>query len=839
MRAHQTHAQCWLAALWATIAVGAACAPAPPPPQPGATTTPVPSVVIGRADAGFTTESEWIVWLMAREAARLSQLADPQPTTPVLRVATQQSPGGAVFVVSDGAREIAMVTPATHIWHVETVRPLLQALAPALSPVTPVKAAGTAATPTVLLDRLADARLDTILSENRRVSLALRRSPRTAALHEQAALLLGVMALRDGAGAWTDVRHVASRMAVHLAAADLLRGDAPMDAAGEVATGVLLALAGRERDARAIAAHLGETSRSASEKVWSRVMDLRATTDWRLLASPANARPIERLEHVRAIRLRLGTHRVLPWIGAEDGADRPEWSRIALHEAFNVDAGNRFATAALALEVAELQATRREYGAPKAEALDGLFDPIESAEVREYRVLDWPLWRDSAARHLAARIESLRRHLLNQGRTADLASTIDEVTDHLKGLPTMATARALAQRDAPSLVSDITEAARSVANAPEQVPPALWNQLADVAAAQKVPWPTADDWFRPWMPAGTVMAPGERSVRLGRRTGPSGDELAQYHEPAPTEWWVSYTLAWRLAGSKGLSMTSAWSVLGPATEYDLGALRYLFDHVPGTPEEYERVARTMCDVDVDYCNRLGAQLLVDGREADAARVYGEWFEKARDRVGASNGVSWLVHYRLDGGDADRARAIAERASEVGSAGGMTALADVLDRTGHAAKALALYERAARRYTELEGLPGTFHLRRWRATGDALAKQRGLDLVKTQFPAGLEAVTVDRLSAAPDDGIVFKTFGARPARVGLQQSDVLVAIDGYRVRSTGQYSVLMRSSWSPDVEFIVWREGQYLPVKGRVPQRYLGVILADKGAASRRSARTAR
>ena len=56
------------------------------------------------------------------------------------------------------------------------------------------------------------------------------------------------------------------------------------------------------------------------------------------------------------------------------------------------------------------------------------------------------------------------------------------------------------------------------------------------------------------------------------------------------------------------------------------------------------------------------------------------------------------------------------------------------------------------------------------------------LVKT-FPNGIEKADVAWLPAPPNDGMTFKTFGRRAMRSTLRATDVIVGLDGRRIRST--------------------------------------------------------
>jgi hypothetical protein len=85
---------------------------------------------------------------------------------------------------------------------------------------------------------------DTIARENLRLSRLLQDHPRSAALHEQAALLLAVAAGQQAA-ADTDIRPLLCRMTAHLAIARALHGDV-LSGDGQMAERLLAQLSDRE-----------------------------------------------------------------------------------------------------------------------------------------------------------------------------------------------------------------------------------------------------------------------------------------------------------------------------------------------------------------------------------------------------------------------------------------------------------------------------------------------------------------------------------------------------------------------------------------------------------------
>jgi hypothetical protein len=98
------------------------------------------------------------------------------------------------------------------------------------------------------VENLLNPMADGLRIQNARLSRLLQEHPRSASIHERAALLLGAAAARQAA-AGRDPRPLLCRMTAHLAVARALH-DGKLTADGELAERMLSGLAGREATAR-------------------------------------------------------------------------------------------------------------------------------------------------------------------------------------------------------------------------------------------------------------------------------------------------------------------------------------------------------------------------------------------------------------------------------------------------------------------------------------------------------------------------------------------------------------------------------------------------------------
>ncbi|WP_291986311.1 PDZ domain-containing protein [Luteitalea sp.] len=765
------------------------------------------------------TEQESIVRAVVGRLATLAHLPAVTPQAPTITVTTLAASPAVFSVAVNGGAPLTLKVVG-HIWDPRTYLPIAAALGVRPEPAATPSAGAAEAN---FVEGLTEPSLAHLIAEDTRVSTALRAQPRAAVLHEQAALLLGAMALREGANLYTDGRPAWSRLTAHLTMARAVNGagTAKSSLPGRLADAVLLVDVGREIDALAALAPLAAAEQSAAVRVWATALRVRATGDWRLVDRPAKSPTIARVAYAKAYAWRVGLGPVLAWMDdANPDVDLP-LLRVLLSQPLSVAVGNRFSAAGLMVELNEAEEAARAYGVAITDDPTALLRAIgRPTATGPFRVLDWPLVASTAERHILARLKSLYDAQRLLGQRERLRQMPIELEKTFATLPLVPTALALMGGD--GAARHLAAAAAIVRARKDAIPPALWTALVyeGQRSARSVSWPTADVWFNPWQPDGTALTTSDRLARQGAPAPPLPMAEA-LHRLAPSDTWLSWRLAWWRVPSGRPTIAAVRAELGPAVAYDSGAIYRMFRGLDGTHQEYVVLGTQMCELNVDRCEELAQELLKEGRDAEAADELRRWFNRAQDRVAASNRVLWLTRYLLDQGQAADARAIAVSADDVGSGAGMLTLAEVKERQGDQDGAEAGYKRVQDRYGTAWHL-GAYYLRRWKATGDTALRDRGLALVAQSFPSGFEAVP--SAGAAPVDGVAFTNFGGRAAKAGLRKTDIIVGVDGVRVRSEAQFDVLMRASHDTAVQFTVWRDGAYATVKGTLPQRWLGTGL---------------
>jgi hypothetical protein len=803
---------------------------------------PLPS--IERALAGeqtstgpaFASEHEWIAASVAGAIAEMARFpagpAVERPTTITTAASETGATSGFAFVFStpDLPAPVAFHV-VDHIWSPATYADVAEKLLSGAA----VSTSRTDESPDLdVRGRLTDLRVETMLEQNRRVSAALNADMRSPASHEAAALLVGSLALRETAGMFSDVRPALSRMTAHLTLAHVLRGPRRPSKDGALALAVLTALINRQREALEQVEAYAREAASAADRAWVQALRYRITGDWRT-APRGGATLIEQLEYARALRQRIGSDALLDFLdrsatGPEEIAD---WQRIALEIRPGIEAGNRFAADAIDGELTEARLVWSTFrGAPiahealvvqlNASAAHSAVQPAGGVEV-----LDWGLWAPFLQRHLTKSLTATSDHLRNLGRAEEYESLPDQFEKpfgRLKQYPIVLWWIASKPEHHDRGVAGVSALAKST---PELLTAGAWNSVtADKRFPQKpIGFPFEARWFAPAVPAGTAFDLAYRSLREGCPRPPTRAQAAGWAEARPYDSWTVWANEY-LAIDGQPSLDAIRRALGPLLEYDAPALTRTLDYIDAPPEQHLSLARTLCEIAPSQCNVVGNLLLNSGRDAAAVAAYERWVAGSRDRVDVANGLTWLVRYYDETGKRERAEELARMTADTGSARGLETLAHLLDRAGRFEESEATYRSIAAHYRDSTSPLGTFFMRKAIRTGDKNLEKQAWELLRPAFPTGLEPVALHALPVRPTDGVRFQTFGARAGGIGLRPTDIIVGVDGWRVRDVRQFNLVSRFSHDPMMAIVVWRGGGYEQGSYRVPQRWLGVVFAD-------------
>lgn len=776
----------------------------------------------------YAIEQEWIVSEIANTimnvAAFAGHAADAGAVSRVTDLHVTAPQVLARFSIERGAQRYT-IDVADHLWAPGAFVAMAKELIGPANASDAVVSDGR-----LLIQALTDPTAGVIQSENVRLSRLLAGQPRSPALHEQAALLTGALALRENASIMSDPRLMMARMTAHLAVARALSPEVTT-LEGRLAGAVLLTLVNRQRDALAGLEAIDRTDPSPMVAAWTRALRVRVTKDWRIVSDVASASLLEQRETLRAAHIAVGTNRSLTILDIVGQRDLPDWGRIIFHESPSVEAGNRFAETAIAAEVHEALSVRETYphpvdGGDKAAAMRALNvepqkGPAGVGADREFWIIDWGTWAAASQRHLAAGIVCTSRHLRQTLGLPEEATAMDkrnrEAFSELRLYPLIAREIASDGKDAAEYTKAAVAAGALATARPDLITNGMWVNLRQKPEFAAVPAaiPLSAQWFVPYFPAGTGFDARRAYANNHLRVDLPTLETLKNRAPYERDFLLPY-VAQKFGEKAGPDVLQR--EIGTLGQYDLWAAWTIARAATDQPEFYvpflSNVAQTMSPDDWYWV----AEYLADrGRDAESVTAFERYQHQGRDVVSIANRSEWFLMRLFRSGERARALAVAKDAAEVYSYRALRHYAAALDMAGETPHAETVYREAAKRYSEDVDLLA--FLMRHQTESVAYGRE-ARDLGAKVFPRGIEQVSATGLSAGPDAGLQISTTGVLGQQAGLRVGDVIVGVDGTRVRDKDQYIVVKYQSWKPEMRFLVWRDGKYLEVSTTLRHRWV-------------------
>ena len=790
----------------------------------GAPATPVATA--------WKTEEEWLSGEIARDVVEMVFFARhrrPPAEGEIEVTATTTGAAGAspirITASIAGAAEQAIDLPLAFLWdpaeYVPVARLAMEALGVEAGPPGAADEGSAAA--------LIEPTVDVIEAENQRVSALLAANPMDAAAHESAALVLAALGLREAAGLSHDLRPALCRMTAHLALADVWRAGS-RGADGHIASAALLVLAQRGSEAEEAVTVLSEAG--PREAAWRRALFVRLTEDWRDLSGEHGARAtlLERLSQIRAV-LRAGDHSaLLQHVAALSGDDPMEIARLALDDVtqLSVEAGNALVPHALAQEEGDLaRVYRAARGADLAEG--GRVEAMSSEAGRCItaqgpRVIGWGTWSAYFRRHVLHQMtvdEWHTRHLLG---LSDRANEKGAEYDTLYGLlPQYSFLLDRRESHAGIRPTRFAESVTTLIERPERVAAFHFYVTWDLATKEVIRRgpPHRHEWFAPPLPRGTTFDYRYRGQALGYV--PKGDAAEALRALSPRDQFVLEALA--ASHPATAPAAELEKRFGARMEYDVKLLNVLASAVWSNRPQLREVDERLCAVGPRWCGPLGLLMVEDGRDTAAEPLLRGVFDTLPDRVSASWYAPWLVAHYLAHGRGGEARQVAGEAASTGSWNGMRALVTLHEGERRYDEAEELLKEMHRRYgddaradppesDDADELIAFYH-RMVAVRRDQSYASRLHELIKEAFPAGIE--TVDTATLTPADaheGISVLQANPTTDHHGLKAGDVILAVDGYRVRTVRQYEIVRAFRGAVGMTLHVFRHPGFREVETR-------------------------
>jgi hypothetical protein len=513
-----------------------------------------------------------------------------------------------------------------YFWSPDMFAPWVQALAPALQVDLPRVAA---MVDQEFLTRLTTPRPEILIQEDRRISEGLTKNPLSVQLHEEAALLIGSLALREATLNFMDARPALNAMSAHLALAKASAGE--LSATGELAEAVLCSLAGRQAPALKIMDRLQERADGPNEMPleaatrWGRTLKMRNTGDYRLLDQPEHASLLERLEFFRALRYSIGPAAATAFATNFPLENLAEWSSCILAGPTSVGDENMWAPRAFETELDEGATAYRAYHSQSlqpdnmAQALNEPWQQITLSDsgVAKFTVLGWGGWAQFHQRRVCELVEKNFCWLdYMLGLPKEAQDFREKMTEHLGALERFPLI-CFTQRSSGSRQAEIGVKLRELAaTRPQLITFQRWTAVFEPALShagtdpeiRKTLAPFAS-WFWPILPQGTAYDSHNREAQR-ELTNLSAQELENAKQIAPYDIDVLEAQIRRTGNSHPIRPTREQTIaeFNELSAYNIRAMQKIADAVRDDPEHFERVYGLICRYQPDSYIELGNYL---------------------------------------------------------------------------------------------------------------------------------------------------------------------------------------------------------------------------------------
>ena len=683
---------------------------------------------------------------------------------------------------------------------------------------------------------LADPRSEVIERENRNLSRILANNMLDPGANDAAAFLLGVLALREAAGPFSDIRPNLNRMAAHLAVANAV---APAGKENILRSMVIilqdaminLQVSALERLSRFEGDYRRDPERDL-HRIWVDALRTRITGDWRILKNKPHLSPLEKIALFRAISHSISSENALAWIREREEHQIPfnEAARIVAETSYSVGLGHVFMQNSIGVELQELTTILQNPSAELANQnlLIGYLNRQGGRAVDDspsggtaVKVIPDGLWAGFFQRHLMNRLRNeylfYQKYLGREDLAEEFLRLTEQNLSELHRYPVFACMYTHRAGDLEAALAKIREA---MVKTPEIFTRRWWlfhrstltpkQPSYDLAAKYEV-------FYRDVTP-GTLYDLKPHHMEFNLRSGRRMDLMRKIIAEAPYQRRYLSRYLRGLEEQKSLTEKELVQTLGAITDFNIYAMVRVakwYEASTQTDKAITAYAR-LCSLDPDYYFTLGDLLVKIGRETEAAEAFQKGWDLSTNTVLAANNCQWLVGYYYANNKKEQALAMARRAAETYSQGGLWTMADLLEKMSDLAGAEQYYRKIFERYRDPGDLVGFY--RRHRKDGRYQTKCN--QLLATLFPKSMQRAALDEFSGQPTAGVSFGSTTQAMRRHGLWEGDIIVAMDGYRVENEAQYWALVNYREHKAFSLIVWQKRGYKKIQIDHDKRYL-------------------
>lgn len=782
---------CWsvilAAAAYQFFQMSGSASEAPEPPK---------HKVVLQFSTPWQDESQFIVTSICSDLAEMAYFANHgQCLGSDFQVQTEEkqfSPDHPVYQVTarfpDGSQLSQTLSIRSSIWDPEGYQEWCRGLQPRRVQADPLKSEA-------VISQLTDPRPAVLARLDRELSQAGAKSMGDPNWHDQAALLLVSLALREPSGTFFEIRRELSRSCAHLAMSDSLRGKQPPSTCHQLARAALACLYRREDLATPL---LKPLSDQGPVGAWKRALTIRRTLDYRL---PIQGSLLEERERFLA-EFSVGSCAG----GWKHRSKKPEWRQLAdwtrvagsvlpwTNDAPGVEIGHQLLAAGLPAELAEARQVWLAEGWGKAQVSDLNTPAQRCLSGASVQVIGKGLWASFLQRqlcHIAVCDWLFLQEGLGDGEGArEYAQKFQSQFSKLRLYP-FALCRMAG--DEASYHQALDQAGALIRSAPESVPAYAWNWLFYGEKWRYRP-PTIrvlNEWHHQNPLPGTAYDLQPRMNHPSFFNRPDFlDKLTQLQAASPHDPVLySYLLA-----KKEVDPESALKILEPSRDYNADAAIRTSEQSMDSQESKQWLERAVA-LNPRYL--LRAMRAEQDDSAAYAQYFEKWLQTSPDAVAVANQSHAMIRYYESHGRRDKAAALADQAAETGSFLGLCAKADLLESKGQFDQALTFYGRVEERYHQFGPLLGCL----MRVATKNPRYQDRLQQALDRLPAGLQAYQGS--AAAPERGVLVTSDVE-----DLKKGDIIVAVRGYQVQSQGDYVAIRDTQPFADFRLIIYRDKRY-------------------------------
>ncbi len=675
---------------------------------------------------------------------------------------------------------------------------------------------------------LLDGKDTSLEKQSRIVSELLGRDFAAPELHERASWILGVLALKENSGMFSDVRTELCQLAAHLTVAEFL------SPAGLSLTGRMAELAGlscASNEAEVVKRIEMLPSAGPPIAAFAGIIRAHATRDYRALGSRTNLVGMEKIAWFRARAIAVSMDTAWEGLTPKDIKMLPDYCRMANADGSSVEVGHQVLQQGLKGELQDLVDVYREYfgstdkNPPVVESLNspqtGMFGTNGTV-----RVISWGTWAMYFQRHIGNSLVGGFDFLNRMLGAPEEAKAFSDKTTRLFGKMTLFpfVLRQFAV-DGTNYHLAVDSGFSVVVAHPELVSPDNWNWLCRDGPGNESYEPFSDphlgEWHKHNPPPGTAIdiVPRAEHPSLGKRP----DLVAiveELHLMAPYDNPIANFLCDRKY-SGSATFDQAKALYGPLLEYSAHALMRVSKYAIAQPEEYERLISKAAELDPARYFLLSDYFRDRGDKGKQIKFAVQGHQLTKDRVRAASYARILIDHHLDTGDKKQAKKVADEAGEVYSALGLEAKAWYHERVGELFESLKWLENLEERYGKTSPLL-SFCSRYVGKTQSPRLEGRLKAVLERYRPPALEKVSLSDLVGPPKDGAIFAASSPELLKAGLKRGDVVVAIYGARIHGFPEYARLRDINPKTTLEIIVWDGNGYREVVASLPDKKFGV-----------------